>query len=82
MSSSADELREEVRRRYADSARAVSEHGDGCGCGGGSCCVDDDEVGDMFGQALYDAEERGELPREGRACVARLWQSDGGGGTA
>ena len=30
MSSSAEELREEVRRRYAESARAVSEDGDGC----------------------------------------------------
>ena len=63
MSSSAEELREEVRRRYAESARAVSEHGEGCGCGGGSCCVDDEAVGEAFGQALYEAEQRGELPR-------------------
>ena len=32
----ADELREEVRRRYAQSARAVAD-GWGCGCGSGSC---------------------------------------------
>jgi len=70
MSSSANDLREEVRRRYADSARAVREHGDGCGCGGGSCCVDDGEAPDMFGQALYDAEPRGELPE--RAVLASL----------
>jgi arsenite methyltransferase len=55
----ADELREEVRRRYAQSARAVAE-GSECGCGTGSCCDDGDA--DKFGAALYDAEERGSLP--------------------
>ena len=55
----ADELREEVRRRYAESARAVSE-GTGCGCGSGSCC--DGENDARFGEALYDAELRSELP--------------------
>ena len=35
MSATADELREEVRRRYAESALAVSE-GSNCGCGSGS----------------------------------------------
>ena len=50
----ADELREEVRRRYADSARAVSE-----GTGSGSCCAD----AASFGEALYDIEQRGALPR-------------------
>ena len=56
----ADELRDEVRRRYAASARAVT---DGSGdCGSGACCSD--SVGDapVFGDALYDAEQRGELP--------------------
>ena len=62
MSLSADELRDEVRRRYAESARAIDGHRDGCGCGSGSCCVDGDELGDTFGQALYEAEQRGELP--------------------
>jgi arsenite methyltransferase len=61
MTTTADALREEVRRRYADSARAVAERGDGCGCGSGSCCADD-ASGRMFGEALYDAEQRGELP--------------------
>jgi arsenite methyltransferase len=57
---SADELREEVRRRYAESARAVSE-GSSSGCGSGSCCeAETDAVN--FGEALYDAEQRGELP--------------------
>jgi SAM-dependent methyltransferase len=60
MSKTADELREEVRRRYADSARAVLEGNGGCGCGGGSCC--EDAAPAAFGEALYDAEQRGDLP--------------------
>jgi arsenite methyltransferase len=57
-SGTADALREEVRRRYAESARAVSV-GEKGSCGGGSCCTD--EVGGS-GEAFYDAGERGELP--------------------
>ncbi|HSP73158.1 MAG TPA: arsenite methyltransferase [Gaiellaceae bacterium] len=60
MATNADELREEVRRRYAESARAVAE-GSSCGCGSGSCCEQESESA-MFGEALYAAEERGELP--------------------
>ena len=63
----ADELREEVRRRYAESARAVSE-GSSCGCGSGSCC--EGETDARFGEALYDAELRGELPEA--AALASL----------
>jgi arsenite methyltransferase len=59
MATTADELREEVRRRYAESARAAT-NGASCGCGSGSCCEDTDAAG--FGEALYDAEQRGELP--------------------
>src|SRR5215211_2739789 len=62
MSTAADDLREEVRRRYAASARAVGETRDGCGCGSGSCCADGDSDAAKFGEALYDAEQRGELP--------------------
>jgi arsenite methyltransferase len=62
MSSTAEELRAEVRRRYAESARAVVEGTDGCGCGSGSCCSDGDGDATKFGEALYDAEQRGELP--------------------
>jgi arsenite methyltransferase len=51
-------LREQVRQRYAEAARRA-EGGNGCGCGSGSCC--EDEVGDS-GEALYSAEQRGELP--------------------
>src|SRR5215207_8133515 len=62
MSTTADDLREEVRRRYAESARAVSEGSGECGCGSGSCCADGESDAAMFGQALYDAEQHGELP--------------------
>jgi len=63
MSSTADDVREEVRRRYAESARAVTEgSGDG-GCGSGSCCaaVDESEA-ELFGGALYDSGQHDELP--------------------
>ena len=56
MSETADDLREAVRRRYAESALAVTG---GEGCGSGSCCADAEPV---FGEALYEAEQRGELP--------------------
>ncbi len=55
MTTTADDLREEVRRRYAESARSMETGG----CGGGSCCAPGEEP---FGLALYDAEQRGELP--------------------
>ena len=62
MAASADELREQVRATYAESARAVVESpGEGCGCGSGRCCVDNTEAG-KFGAALYEAEQRGVLP--------------------
>jgi arsenite methyltransferase len=67
MTSTADELREEVRRRYAESARAVV---DGSGCGSGSCCADGESDATKFGEALYDAEQRGELPEA--AALASL----------
>jgi SAM-dependent methyltransferase len=62
METGADELREEVRRRYAASALAVADADAGCGCGSGSCRADEADPG-AFGQALYDAEQRGELPQ-------------------
>jgi SAM-dependent methyltransferase len=51
------DLREQVRQRYAQAARAAETGG---GCGSGSCC-EDGSPGD-FGEALYSAEQRGELP--------------------
>jgi arsenite methyltransferase len=59
MSTTAEALREEVRRRYAESALAVTEGTDGCGCGSGSCCDDGDA---NFGERLYDIEQRAALP--------------------
>jgi arsenite methyltransferase len=46
------ELREEVRRRYAEAATSG-----GCGCGDSSCCDDG-----KFGESLYTLEQRQELP--------------------
>ncbi len=55
MSTTSDELREEVRRRYAESAKAVSS-------GRQSSCCDDGVPGASFGEGLYQAEQRAELP--------------------
>ncbi len=55
----AESLREQVRQRYAEAARAA-KGGGACGCGSGSCCEGED-AGD-FGEALYSVEQRGELP--------------------
>jgi len=63
MTTTAEELREEVRLRYAESARAVTEgRSRDCGCGSGSCCAEGESDGRDFGEALYDAEQRGQLP--------------------
>ena len=73
MTTAADELREEVRRRYAESARTVIDGSDGsgrCGCGSGSCCADGESDAGKFGEALYDVEQRGELPEA--AALASL----------
>jgi len=61
MTTTADELREEVRRRYAESAVAVERGGS---CGSGSCCGDEASAtpAAVFGETLYDAAQRGELP--------------------
>jgi ubiquinone/menaquinone biosynthesis C-methylase UbiE len=60
------ELREEVQRRYAESARAVTDGSADCGCGSGACCADDSSASavgsEKFGEVLYEAEQRGELP--------------------
>jgi len=58
MTTAAEDLRDEVRRRYAESARAVSEGGS---CGSGACCDGESDAA-KFGGALYDAEQLGELP--------------------
>jgi arsenite methyltransferase len=61
MATAAEELRELVRARYAESARAVTGGSSGRGCGSGACCLDP-AAGGTFGEALYAAEQRGELP--------------------
>jgi SAM-dependent methyltransferase len=66
MATSADELREAVRRRYAESARAMSEATSGCGSG--SCCSDEDAG--KFGVSLCGDSQLGELP--GAAAPASL----------
>jgi SAM-dependent methyltransferase len=54
-----EDIREQVRQHYAQAARAVTEGAAGS-CGGGSCCESDPP--EAFGEALYSADERGELP--------------------
>ena len=64
MTTTADELREEVRRRYAEAA--VAAEGGGCGCtDSGGCCGSVSCAGeaDSFGETLYSLEERAALPR-------------------
>ena len=68
MTNTVQELREQVRRRYAESARAVTE-GPESGCGSGACCGGD-AADAGFGEALYSAEQRGQLP--GAAALASL----------
>ncbi len=58
-----EELREEVRERYA---RAATREQSGCDCG--SCCSDSLDVD--IGTWTYDEEQRGELPEE--AVLASL----------
>ncbi len=55
--STVDEVRDEVRDRYAALASAAGEAG--C-CGGGSCCGGEADA--RFGATLYEAGERGEVP--------------------
>jgi arsenite methyltransferase len=63
MSTTAEELREQVRRRYAEAATAAETGGCGCADDGGCCgnVACDGEDG-AFGETLYDATQRGELP--------------------
>ncbi len=56
MTSSAEELREEVRRHYAEAARSVSEEGEK------ACCSGEKAASDAFGAISYDAAQRDELP--------------------
>ena len=81
MTIDANEVREQVRERYAAAARAASQ-GSTCGCDD-SCCTDGERVdqccgaeccapdqADDFGQVLYSEVERNTLPTE--AVLASL----------
>jgi arsenite methyltransferase len=63
MTTTADEIREQVRQRYAESARAVTEGSGSSCCGGGGCCAPGESDAVNLGEALYGAEQRGELPQ-------------------
>ena len=56
---SKDAIRELVRQRYAEAALTATE-GSRASCGSGPCCENDPEG--AFGEVLYSAEERDELP--------------------
>ena len=51
-------LRDEIRRKYAEAAQAVTT---GTGCGSGTCCDGDTDAA-KFGDGLYDAVQRDDLP--------------------
>ncbi|HYI53631.1 MAG TPA: arsenite S-adenosylmethyltransferase, partial [Microlunatus sp.] len=59
MTETTNELRETVRRRYAEAAVTVT-------AGGSACCGDDAatalELADTFGSALYTQLDRADLP--------------------
>jgi arsenite methyltransferase len=63
MTTTADELREQVREHYAEAALSVDRGGCGCGDDGGCCgnvsCEGEDG---SFGERLYSIEQRGQLP--------------------
>jgi ubiquinone/menaquinone biosynthesis C-methylase UbiE len=61
MATTADELRDQVRRRYADAANAASHGHAACDCGQGECCEHVSDDGG-YGHEYYDAAERNELP--------------------
>jgi len=66
---STTDLREQVRKRYAEAARGLVEgQGCGCDCEGIGCCGE--EATTLFGRGLYDAEQRSDLPE--KAVTASL----------
>ena len=71
MSTTADDLREQVRERYAQAALSVDRGGCGCNDDGGCCgnagCDGEDGA---FGERLYSIQQRAELPEA--AALASL----------
>jgi SAM-dependent methyltransferase len=76
----ADAVREEVRARYAAAAQAVTAKSGSTCCGpapattgltvltNSDCCGGTGAAEDPFGAALYDADQRGELPEDAVAA--------------
>lgn len=62
MSATGEELRDQVRRRYAEAALAAASAAASGSCGGGSCCADGESDAASFGAALYGGGQQGELP--------------------
>jgi SAM-dependent methyltransferase len=60
-----DEIREQVRSRYAEAALAVDRGKNAC-CGPDDCCGDEGCTDERFGAALYGDVGRGELPDAAR----------------
>jgi len=60
-----DDIREQVRVRYAEAALAVDREKNAC-CGPDDCCGDEGCTDERFGAALYEDAERGELPDAAR----------------
>ncbi|MDT4935772.1 MAG: arsenite methyltransferase [Pseudonocardiales bacterium] len=67
MSTHPDNIRDQVRERYAAAARAAAEASasSGCGSAGGSCCgtevaLTDEDGPQVFGDALYAGEDVGD----------------------
>jgi arsenite methyltransferase len=61
MSTTADQLRDDVRRRYAEAASVAKAGRAACDCGGGECCEHVSGDGG-YGAELYSVGERDELP--------------------
>jgi arsenite methyltransferase len=60
-----DEIREQVRARYAEAALAVDRGKNAC-CGPDDCCGDDGCTDERFGAALYEEPTRAALPEAAR----------------
>jgi arsenite methyltransferase len=61
MATTAEELREAVRLRYAEAATVAAHGSAACDCGGGACC---EHVSGQsgFAESFYSADERDGLP--------------------
>ena len=65
MTTTIDDIREQVRARYAEAARAVERGKDAC-CGPDDCCGEDGCGDSRFGAVLYDLPAGDHLPEKAR----------------